>query len=55
MDLLTDSELDAIYDALYEQMDKDRHYPDDEHSGTSPAFAKVSAELDRRRKANGLR
>lgn len=54
MDNLTDTELDAIYDALYEQMDKDRHYPDEEHAGTAPAFSKVSAELDKRRKAKRL-
>lgn len=54
MDQLTDVELDAIFDALYEQMDKDRHYPDDEHAGTSPAFSKVSAEMEKRRKAKRL-
>lgn len=46
---LTDTELDAIYDALYEQIDKDRHYPESEHPGTSPAFSKVTEEMKKRK------
>ena len=38
---LTDAELTAIYNALDEQLDKDRQYPDEADPATGDAYSRV--------------
>ncbi|GGX26836.1 hypothetical protein [Streptomyces chryseus] len=53
MSELTDAELDALYDALQERMDYERHYPteftDEEREGLSSVCGKTHDEMKRRR------
>ena len=38
---VSDAELTAIYNALDEQLDKDRHYPDEADPATATAYSRV--------------
>jgi len=45
----TAAELDAIYDTMVDQADRNRHYPEDEHEAFSSAYSKIHDEMVKRK------